>query len=94
MSLVGREAALALGDAALADVRSARGRVLLVAGEAGIGKTTLAREIARRAEAAGAVLRWASCFEGASLLPYAVWVDCLRHPGDDPCAAMAARLDG
>lgn len=90
---VGRAAALALGDVLVADVVRGRGHVLLVAGEAGIGKTSLARELLRRAEAAGAVPHWAGCFDGASLLPYGVWIDCLRHPDRSPCATAAARLE-
>jgi hypothetical protein len=92
---VGREDALAAADAAFAGIRSGHGRVLLVAGEAGIGKTTLAQEIHHRAEAAGMAARWGACFEGSELLPFGVWIDCLRYPPtDDACAAVAARLDG
>jgi hypothetical protein len=92
---VGREDALAAANAGLAEIRSGRGRVLLIAGEAGIGKTTLAQEVHRRAESAGMAARWGACFEGSELLPFGVWIDCLRHPpDDDSCAAAAAQLDG
>ncbi len=72
---VGRVAALALGDVLVADVVRGRGHVLLVAGEAGIGRTSLARELLRWAEAAGAVPHWGGCFDGACLLPYGVYSD-------------------
>lgn len=92
---VGRDDALAAANAGLAEIGAGRGRVLLIAGEAGIGKTTLAQEIHRRAESAGVAARWGACFEGSELLPFGVWIDCLRHPPtDDTCAAVAARLDG
>ena len=92
-SLVGRDEVLRHCDALLADAMAARGRVLLLAGEAGIGKTALAREVVARAEGAGAVARWGACFEGGSLLPFGVWIDCLRHPPAAPFTTMAARLD-
>ena len=90
---VGRVGALALADALVNDVLAGRGRVLLVAGEAGIGKTALAREILGRAEAAGAVPHWGGCFEGAALLPFGVWIDCLRHPVESLSTRAAARLE-
>ena len=90
---VGRVEALALGHALVTDVMAGRGRVLLVAGEAGIGKTALAREILGRAEAAGAVAHWGGCFEGAALLPFGVWIDCLRHPVESLSTRAATRLE-
>ncbi|HEY6693978.1 MAG TPA: AAA family ATPase [Solirubrobacteraceae bacterium] len=52
-------------------------RLVLVAGEPGIGKTRLTRQFALEAHEAGAVLR-AACTEDA-LLPYQAFVEALRH---------------
>ena len=49
--LVGRDAFLTLLEGRLADAAAGAGRVLFVAGEAGIGKTRLLGSIARRAHA-------------------------------------------
>lgn len=76
----------------LADALDGSGRLLLVAGEAGIGKTTLARTIAEDAESRGAQVRWGACWEGGSLLPFGVWIDAMRRPGGDACGAVAAHL--
>lgn len=59
--LVGRDAFLTLLEGRLADAAAGAGRVLFVAGEAGIGKTRLLGSIARRARARGfAVVRAAA----------------------------------
>lgn len=68
------------------------GRLLLVAGEAGMGKTTLVRSLAEDARDQGAVVRWGACWEGGSLLPFAAWIDALRRPGRDLCDEVVARL--
>lgn len=68
------------------------GRLLLVAGEAGMGKTTLVRSLAEDARDRGAVVRWGACWEGGSLLPFAAWIDALRRPGRDLCDEVVARL--
>ena len=57
--LVGRDAFLTLIEDRLADAAAGAGRVLFVAGEAGIGKTRLLGSIARRARAGGYCLNWA-----------------------------------
>ncbi len=51
--LVGRSKELAVAGAALDDARAGRGRVLVVVGDAGVGKTRLAAEIARMAHGRG-----------------------------------------
>ncbi|MBF6604563.1 MAG: DUF2791 family P-loop domain-containing protein [Chloroflexi bacterium] len=53
--LIGRDDLLVLADRRLDDVTAGRGQFLLLAGEAGIGKTRLLAAIRRRAEARGFV---------------------------------------
>jgi RecA/RadA recombinase len=90
--LVGRDVVLASVDAALGQAVRGHGRLLLVAGEAGIGKTTIAHAATARAAEAGAVVRWGACWESAALVPLAAWADCLRRP-DDACAVIARQID-
>ena len=59
MDLVERDAALQTFDRLLASTRLGSGHVLLVSGEAGIGKTTLLKGFGARAE--GAVSWWGAC---------------------------------
>jgi tetratricopeptide (TPR) repeat protein len=91
--LVGRDLVLASAIAALDDARRGCGRLLLLAGEAGIGKTTIARAITTRAVEDGAAARWGACWESAALVPFAVWADCLRGPAGDACAVIARHID-
>lgn len=90
--MIGREVARRAAGSVLASALTGRGRLLLISGEAGIGKSTLARSIADDAAAAGAEVRWGACWEGGSLLPFTAWIDALRRPGGDACAEVAARL--
>jgi predicted ATPase len=62
--LVGRDAFLTLIEGRLADAAAGAGRVLFVAGEAGIGKTRLLGSIARRARARGFAVVRAAAFPG------------------------------
>ena len=62
--LVGRDAFLTLIEDRLADAAAGAGRVLFVAGEAGIGKTRLLGSIARRARASGFAVFRAAAFPG------------------------------
>src|SRR5829696_7992375 len=89
--LVGRDVPLAACSAALDDAAGGRGRVVLLAGEAGIGKTTLARAVADEAAGAGAVVRWTAAWEGGDV-PFAPWIEALRVPGGDACEEAAVRL--
>ncbi|MGN6795335.1 MAG: FxSxx-COOH system tetratricopeptide repeat protein, partial [Streptosporangiaceae bacterium] len=62
--LVGRDAFLTLIERGLADAATGSGQLLLVAGEAGIGKTRLLGVIARQAHANGFAVARAAAFPG------------------------------
>lgn len=74
---VGRERELDNLEATLAAAVRGSGRVVLLGGEAGIGKTSTCQEFAARAGAAGATVLWGRCFEGDWAPPYAPWVEAL-----------------
>ena len=54
------------------------GRLLVLEGEAGIGKTRLAAELAADVERRGGRVAWARCHEGEAELPYAPLAQLLR----------------
>jgi tetratricopeptide (TPR) repeat protein len=89
--LLGRDMVFGSCAAALESALAGRGRVVLLAGEAGIGKTSLAAAVTEAAAGAGAVTRWAGCWDGGAV-PLAPWFDVLRQPGGDACAELAGRL--
>jgi DNA-binding CsgD family transcriptional regulator/tetratricopeptide (TPR) repeat protein len=75
--LVGRARELGELTAALDDVRSGAGRTLVIAGEAGIGKTRLLDELTARAD--GVTVITGQCAdEGSGPLPYAALAGLLR----------------
>ena len=76
--LEGRTPDLALLDAALADAAAGRGRMVLLAGEPGIGKTRLAEELVARATAAGAAVAWGGSNEGEGAPAFWPWMQVLR----------------
>ena len=76
--LVGRQLTVdALRSAADAAMAGAGG-VVLLAGEAGMGKTALAAEAAAYAKARGAVAVWGSCWEGEGAPGYWPWIQVVR----------------
>jgi DNA-binding CsgD family transcriptional regulator len=87
----GRAAELGTLAQALAAAREGRGAAILVAGEAGIGKTRLAVEVAHRAREAG----WQTLL-GRSIdlvgteLPYQPFADALQAIGGPRAAAASA----
>ena len=75
---VGREAPLALLEAGLARARQGRAAWLLLTGEAGIGKTRTAEELAARAARAGFAVHAGRFPETEGAPPYRPWVQLLR----------------
>jgi DNA-binding SARP family transcriptional activator/tetratricopeptide (TPR) repeat protein len=77
--VVGRSEALAAIDAAITPlVGEARGGLLLITGDAGIGKSMLATEVAHRAENGGARVVVGRCHEADLAPPYWPWLPVLR----------------
>jgi class 3 adenylate cyclase len=91
--LVGRQEELSqLEDALLAANRS-DGRFVLLAGEAGIGKTRLATELTRRAHKLGCTALWGSCSEAELSLPYLPFVEAIGNQlGEHDLAQVRAEL--
>jgi tetratricopeptide (TPR) repeat protein len=75
---VGRDRELAEISAGLADARSGRGRLFLVGGEPGIGKTRLAEAVADQAEAEGMLALWGRCWDSGGAPAFWPWVQLLR----------------
>ncbi|HWQ13493.1 MAG TPA: AAA family ATPase, partial [Roseiflexaceae bacterium] len=78
-SLFGREEQLGALEGALAQVRRGAGRVVFLAGEAGVGKTRLVQEFVRRLPpGAGVEVLRGHCFEEDPAEPYGPFVELLR----------------
>jgi DNA-binding SARP family transcriptional activator len=78
LPFVGRSAEMDALIAAMAAV-DGDGRLVVVEGEAGIGKTRLVEEFARSVEAAGAEIVTARCRDASPGLPYAPILELLRR---------------
>lgn len=76
--LVGREPHLESLQGLLAQASGRQGQVVLVAGEAGIGKSRLLAEVRQRASGHEALILQGSCFEQDASFPYAPLIDLLR----------------
>lgn len=80
-ALVGREAEVGKLEFALAEAELGGGRLVLLSGEPGIGKSRLAEELARRAKARGLVTAWGRAWEADGTPPHWPWVEALRALG-------------
>ncbi|HEX5505849.1 MAG TPA: AAA family ATPase [Thermomicrobiales bacterium] len=91
--VVGRESQLAALDARLRAARAGQGQTVLLAGEAGIGKSRLVAEARAWAAAEGTVILEGRCFEPDRALPYAPLLDLLRaHLAGQPLDTVARDL--
>ncbi len=101
--LVGRDEELAAAAAAVDDALAGSGGVLIVSGDAGIGKTRLSAELRRRFDEAGSAGRWLTgrCVSYGESLPYwpfrALLRDWLRRDADvagEVGETLRVRLNG
>ncbi|MFC6072432.1 ATP-binding protein, partial [Microbispora bryophytorum] len=83
--LIGREHPAAMLHAEIARAVGSHGGLTLVAGEAGIGKTTLVTSAAEEARRLGALVLSGSCWDSDNAPGYWPWVQVLR--GIRRCAA-------
>lgn len=99
-SLVGRGGEWAALVAAWEEVRTGRGRIVVVEGEAGIGKSRLAEDFGRWVETQGGAVLRSRGFEEGLAVPFASMLEVLRAAldlpgvgGTDPaCLAEVARV--
>ncbi|MCH8108013.1 MAG: protein kinase [Chloroflexi bacterium] len=75
---VGRQREMGDLKAALEDALSGRGRLVMLVGEPGIGKTRTAQELVTYAGLRGAQVLWGRCYEGEGAPPYWPWVQAIR----------------
>src|SRR6266702_5699025 len=76
--LIGRTAELAAFHLLIDQVKSGRGQVALLWGEAGVGKSRLVAETKTYAASQGFLLLQGNCFQADRAFPYAPFLDLLR----------------
>jgi DNA-binding SARP family transcriptional activator len=79
--LVGRAEQLALLGAGIDDALAGRGRLFVVVGEAGTGKTRLADEVASVAKQRGVRILWGRGWAGGGAPAYWPWSQAMRDAG-------------
>jgi predicted ATPase len=92
---VGRQQELQELGIALREVLTGQGRLVMLVGEAGIGKTRTAREFAAASEQHGVQSLWGRCYENPGAPPFWPWVEIIRayvqeRDADQLLAAMGA----
>ena len=80
---VGRDDVLARLRGVVDEAVTGHGQLMLLAGEAGIGKTTMLTETARYAESRGVRVAWGWGYPGAGAPGYWPWVQVIRALGLD-----------
>lgn len=95
-AFVGRDDELALLGACLDAVAAGSGRAVLIAGEPGIGKTSLAEEMTALAAARGMQVAWGRCHEGQAAPAFWPWIQIVRTLADSapPAAVEQALVTG
>ena len=77
--LVRRDEQLAALEDYLLEARRGQGRMVVLAGEAGIGKTRLADELSNQARRLGTVVLSGVCSEAELALPYLPFVEAIGN---------------
>ncbi|HET9142577.1 ATP-binding protein [Actinophytocola sp.] len=82
--LIGRRAELAALRSALADAEAGGGPLVLIQGDAGVGKSRLVQAFSRTAIVSGATVLTGGCLQFEADIPYAPFVEALRGLPDAP----------
>ncbi|WP_069802192.1 helix-turn-helix transcriptional regulator [Thermogemmatispora onikobensis] len=90
--LVGRAGLLSSLQECIERLEESRGQVILLVGEAGVGKSRLVAEMRRCAEQHGLLVLQGECFESTRSLPYGPFLDVLQTLLLQWPAPAAARL--
>ncbi len=90
---VGRGEQLTALDRVLADTERGTGGLVALVGEAGIGKSRLGAEFARRAAEHSFRVLLGRCHESEQILPFSPWIDALRSAGLEASSAAVVALD-
>jgi len=85
---VGRQPEMAQLTDSLKNALSGQGRLVMLVGEPGIGKTRTALELASHAEALGVQVLWGRCFEQEGAPPYWPWVQPIRSYVQKQCQSQ------
>ena len=78
-ALVAREKELTALEAALLEAHRGEGQVVILAGEAGLGKSRLARELEKRAGEGGTTVMRGGCSEADLALPYLPFLEAIGN---------------
>jgi DNA-binding CsgD family transcriptional regulator len=77
-SFIGREREMEALTVGLERARAGLGRLVMIAGESGIGKTCLSHAFGRIAEHQGAQILWGRCYDQSGAPPYWPWMQAMR----------------
>jgi hypothetical protein len=91
---IGRSRELRVLDSARSAARAGDAAVVVVTGEAGIGKTRLCREASARAEEAGFAVAWGTCWPEGGAPPLWPWRTILSSLRVGPVAQLLSRDPG
>lgn len=83
LPFVGRSQEIGCLEAALEGALAGQPRAVLIAGEAGVGKTRLVQEFIRTAREGGAAARRVACWEGDTAPAFWPWISLLQSFADD-----------
>ena len=93
-TLIGRDEQIAAIRRVLAQAREGNGRVALIVGEAGVGKSRLLRAMTEEARAAGFFVLEGACFEAERSIPYAPLLDLVRLFAGSASPALVSHVLG
>jgi DNA-binding CsgD family transcriptional regulator/tetratricopeptide (TPR) repeat protein len=77
--LVGRSHERSLIQTQLSAAERGNGGLVILSGEAGVGKTTLTRDVCLEAVQNGALVLTGQCYDGANTPPYGPWAELLEQ---------------